>query len=284
MDGREHPFVFENFAARRYDIPEYTLDVYGHRAIFEVVGAKEWIEAHRIPRYGPLDIVATATSLGVPVTFDSNDVGYGRVRGPRSNPIDSDEPLAIQITPSLRTGEDLVTFGHEIGHIFLDLVLETPQESPHQEVEDFCELFGNEMALPRRELVNISKPDEQGILALMDRYGVDLSTVLLQLCETRKLPRKIVIATKVPQDWGANSGEVVEEVFCFDCEQIEYKSCEELAEELLPRLDFSDFVFAGQLATCGNQTKWWHNNEATDDIFNTGESVARDWRGDDKPF
>lgn len=187
-------------------------------------------------------------------------------------------PLAIFVRPD--GNNELVTFGHEVGHIFMGLVARSNYGQHNRELEAFCELFGREMALPSCELRSITVANESVIMDLLETYGTDLDTTLTQLVELGKLPRKLLVLTRVPLEYGGmHAGRVVEVVFCFDCNEHEYQLCTPGQKEKLARFDLSTREDAYNLTACGNEKRWVYEEERTDRLI--GESF---WDDSDESF
>lgn len=257
MNGMESSLIHDNFVAHSYELSIQDIEIYGHRPMFEILGAIAWIAKHRMPRYGQLDMHDTAKMLGIPFSYDDNELALGRTTG---IPGAADEGLPLAITVRPERGDELLTFGHEVGHVFLGLVAQLQHEYHSREVEAFCDLFGREMVLQRRRLASILETDEPTVLGIMESSGADLYTTLMQLIEVGKLPRKMAVLTKAPADGGGkHAGQVIEAVVCFDCSEIEYESCTPVQKDQLPRLDLSVREDAYKLRTCGNEKSWVYN-------------------------
>ena len=178
---------------------------------------EEWIQCHRIPRVGPLDIAATAAGVGHQVEYSR------RIVGSDNAPRDVKGALIADGTAILNpdfASEYRITYGHELGHwvirvelpdliptgqriIFVNngcgdelMPLEmpppaataiVPEEALMQarkgwetEIEDFCERFGRELALPLNLLKRLNTDDPYMVCRMM---GVDIETAFFQLYE-----------------------------------------------------------------------------------------------------
>jgi hypothetical protein len=256
VDGKESPLVGKNFVARSYEMSAVDLELYGHSTMFELVGAADWIAHHRMPRQGPLDTQSTADSLGVPVLWGHQAGVYGRTYGlPTTKQLVN--PLEIYLRPDMQASDALITFGHEVGHIYLSLILGVDHSGTEvQEIEDFCELFGREMLLPKSELLHLTEVNELVIADLMSAYQVDLKNVLYQLVRAGKMPRKFNFKIEVPDDGGSRlAGKNLTKVYCFDCVQRKDTCLIEEAESL-PALDLRSIADGHRVQNCKKQREW----------------------------
>ncbi len=193
--------------------------------LFERLDAREWIDQVRVEKDGKLDMFATAERLGIPLFInravngnelsllaDGQTTGMGVHRGK--------EPIAIYLRPDNPPEKQPLIFGHEVGHIFLEEISKVYiHGQQNQDVERFCEYFGREMAVDPTRLSEIGDVDRETILNLMDKYGIDHETLILQLMRAGKLPGRVAIDTTnevVPNEF--YSGKVERGVICADCE------------------------------------------------------------------
>ncbi len=247
LDGREHPLLREAFVARRYEIMVEDVELYGHEAVFALTGAAKWIEKHRVPRKGPLDLEATALLLGVPISFDDDKCGaaLGVTFGlPGTN--GEDQPLEVAIREDFEQAR--VTFGHEVGHIFLGLALNMRHQRSHP-VEDFCDLFGLELAMPLSENIDAVDVNEELLLEYSSKFGVRMSEVIKQFIRKGLLPERLYVDSII--DWGLRAGSMVRNAVCMPCQR-DYGSCKgQPPPERILR--FSDHAFGGHFNVCATE-------------------------------
>jgi hypothetical protein len=254
MADAEHPLFAEVFAPGSRGFRLEDLEYSGAEFVFDISGAAGWIKQHRLPADGHLDMVRMAQSLGVPLSFDYDEPGYGRTWGVRGT-ADQYEPVTVKLSPQHRFGENVVTFGHELGHLVLDRVLGVEQpDGRQQEVENFCEIFGLEVALPRTALASCDQVNERVILGLMKTYGVGVTTILHQLVRANKAPRKFHV------NLGARSSddttlEALECTFCMDC-LYSTNACSAIEDSRLLTIELGNIEGAYSMSNCLNQRKW----------------------------
>lgn len=211
-----------------------TLLELGPEKIFENTDAADWISVYRYPQFGKLDIEPMANFLGLELRR-ARLISAGRLDD-RNYPA---QPATITINRHSNHESHRVTFGHEIGHMFLQYRLGFPHVEPHGDeklfhaVEDFCEIFGQELVLPRTELSTIEKIDEKLLENLAQAYETDLQTTIVQLMRAQRLPLKVFIDTKLPEDLdSANKGRPVRNAVCLDCQtNFGFGKCSEASEE-----------------------------------------------------
>lgn len=246
----ENPFVHESFTARHYEMTIADIATYGHEAIFQLTNSAQWIERHRLPRMGVLDIEATAQSLGVPLLFDKEkcDLAHGVTSGLPWSPQEN-LPLSIILNPESDEDEYPITFGHEVGHVFLALALNLRHDTYSPEVEKFCELFGVHFVLPPHELPSVgSAVDEALLLRYHEERGIKMSQVIHQFVRKGLLPERLYVDSII--GWGERTGEMVRDVVCLPCRK-EYGSC---AGQPSPTtlLTFPENAFGGCFPVCAN--------------------------------
>jgi hypothetical protein len=190
--------------------------------IFEKSHAADWIKTIRAETNGILDIEATAHNLGVPLVMTNyyedgeKMLADGCVTG-----LDGSGPVTIRIRTDLTFEETILTFGHEVGHIFLDQEVDEWMSMwlEHNQVEIFCDFFGREMVVDHNDLKDTDFISESTITGLMDRYGADHQTIIFGLMLAGKLPTRVIIDSEigdVPNPY--YSGKVGRQVICIECE------------------------------------------------------------------
>ena len=193
--------------------------------LFEWSGAAEWIKDNRVEADGKLDMQATADRIGIPLTFgraviDGKEVlslGITRGLGREAGVV----PIEIYVLPDLPESEKLLTFGHEVGHYFLEMVSKLWRHDNHQnpQIESFCEFFGREMVVSHRELESVSPMGKDVIVELMHKYGASHQDIIFQLMLAGKLPTRVVMHSEVGKvDNPVYSGKIDQNVICIECE------------------------------------------------------------------
>lgn len=198
--------------------------------LFNNTKAQEWIDKHRIENNGRLDIASTSKSVGIPVTFDEpvkfdgSKIEFNGSSGMIVGLLEKDVsqvPLGIHINPEDGAEKSKLIFGHELGHWFLEK--ETPMIHPEvrdSTIEQFCEFFGRQIALPLSNLENINRPiTVQEIEKLVKDYEIDFETAFFQLILANKLPRIVFVDANtgfLPNP--IRSNKVERRCLCLDCE------------------------------------------------------------------
>jgi hypothetical protein len=206
------------------DFNELTLRLQSPYEAFKAFNAQEWITEFRVETNGRLDIAATAEKVGVPLYYEMPVIdgervfaqgmirGLGRERGK--------VPIAVHLNPNWAPDEHNLTFGHELGHLFLEMevgIINT--EGRDDDIENFCELFGRQMVVPLSELESTGQVTTETITELMAKFGVRHTTMFYQLMLADKLPHKVFIDTsigEVPNEF--YSGKVRRHCLCLECE------------------------------------------------------------------
>lgn len=232
--------------------PEDFFTIFDQRAdlYFEDYKAGEWIRDFRIESNGRLDMEATAANIGVPLFHEmpifqgERVIADGIIIG-----LSTDfeyAQLRIHVNPRLEPPKRLLTFGHEVGHLFLDQVAGYKHKAGRDEVaEQFCEFFGREMVLPKEALKNFDAFDPNVVPELMARYGADHQTVIFQLMIAGKLPKRILIDSaigEVPNPF--YSGKVGRHLICLDCEMGARHTAPNTQAEI-PIIDFTAHEWNG---------------------------------------
>jgi hypothetical protein len=193
--------------------------------LFESTRAAEWVKDVRAETGGKLDMQATADSLGIPLVLgtaviDGKEVfsdgcitGLGEKAGV--------EPIVVYVRPDLPPEDRLLTFGHELGHLFLEKVAGawTHTRGRNNDVENFCEFFAREMVVSRDELKLVGPVHQSAITELMAQYGAGHQTIIFQLMLAGKLPTRVVLDSEIGEAPNPYySGKVGRHVICIECE------------------------------------------------------------------
>jgi Zn-dependent peptidase ImmA (M78 family) len=234
---------------------------------FVAFKAQEWIEEFRVETNGRLDISATAEKVGVPVYYEMPIIdgervlaqgmirGLGRERG--------EMPIAIHLNPNWAPDEHNLTFGHELGHLFLEMEAGIVTGSGRDnDIENFCELFGRQMIVPLNELTDIGQVTTETITELMARFGVRHTTMFYQLMLAEKLPSRVFIDSsigEVPNEF--YSGKVRRHCLCLDCE-MDKNHTDDTTDGYIPVYDLTNFEWSDITSNASR-----HNNISDMNMF-----------------
>lgn len=193
--------------------------------LFESTRAAEWIEEARIETDGRLDMQVTADNLGIPLimgaaVIDGKEIfaADGCITGLGDQ---TGQPVAIYVMPDMSPEKQSLTFGHEVGHFFLEKVagIWIHKGGKNPDIEDFCEFFGREMVINHSKLESIDPVNQATITELMAQYGADHQTVIFQLMLAGRLPTRVILDSEigeVPNPF--YSGKVGRKIVCIECE------------------------------------------------------------------
>ncbi len=190
---------------------------------FEFLGAQKWIDEFTVRKdTGAVDMDATARKVGVMLVVGMPTIDGRKVysHGLTLFNKDSDnnlESITVHVNDDDATNHT-ITFGHELGHVFLETAVGLGAEYHGGGIEDFCEQFGRHIAVPIEMLAEIKNADADTISQLMERFEAEHSTVIHQLMLAGKLPRQFIIDTSMPATPNPlYSQKVRRHVFCSDC-------------------------------------------------------------------
>jgi hypothetical protein len=110
--------------------------------------------------------------------------------------------------------------------------------------EQFCEYFGRQFALPAVELLEVEAINGEIIAEMIARFQVGHMTLIHQLMQIKKLPRRILFDSgigEVPNPF--YSGRVQRNCICLDCENGQHHSHSYAVGDLLV-LDMTAFELA----------------------------------------
>ena len=122
---------------------------------------EKWIEEHRIPDFGRLDMEAMAKLFNIEIVIKELE----KAKGYLFKNIKPDPYTHIILLDSKQSYNELLfTFGHEIGHYFSWEALGwkanmAPNEGENAYIELFCDWFARELLLPRRWLNKVPFDD-----------------------------------------------------------------------------------------------------------------------------
>src|SRR5580658_581229 len=163
---------------------EFWLDGRYPSEFFTASNALHWITMYREPQSGRLDTEATADRAGVQIEYTNDPHDYSETTKHTTLPLPT-----ITLNRFYTKGpSERGRFGHGMGHIFHLLAARLPDRGNRDDfTEIFCNIFGEEMALPRSELADVKVVDERVVETIVDLYGVRVSDVMLQFMRIGKL-------------------------------------------------------------------------------------------------
>lgn len=221
---------------------------------FKQLNAQHWIDNFRVETDGWLDIAATAETVGVSVAYempDDNKTSQGCTRGLHKG--GEDDSVTVHISPFWAENDQKVTFGHELGHIFLVTAAGIEDDQSSDRVEQFCDFFGRQMALPVEKLFNQDTFDADVVADLVEKYGVNHMTVIYQLMLVGKLPRRLVVdSSRGERPNSFYSNKISRHVICLGCEIGEsHAGVEQI--DALPHLDLTAYDWSDSIPNvpCG---------------------------------
>lgn len=141
----------------------------------------------------------TANNLAIPLSFRSLKE-YGLMRRAHIGGIGATRYIsAFEIAIDPKFNQNRISFGHELGHYFIQEVMDfRPHPWEHFEEEEFCEYFARTLAIPEAAIHDIDMVDEEVIKKLIVECDVDPHAVILRLIEAGKLPDNVHIDSYTP--------------------------------------------------------------------------------------
>ena len=234
--------TYEQFKNSYPDGPWEAVEVLNDSSLesaFKELGCQEWIDAFAVYTDGHIDIEATANKVGVPVNYDLAKINPNNYSsGGILSGVPEDDSFEIHLSDRLNFPKEWnITFGHELGHLFIITALDLPRQALAKE-EQFCDYFGIRLAIPKTELDSMETVDEDNIVLLAERLGVDHGAIMLRLMEERIIPRQFLMDTNYPV--GVPNlffnGKVRREVMCYKCFM---QTPHQINTDRLPKMDFT---------------------------------------------
>lgn len=216
------------------------------QGFFEELEAASYIESIRAPSSGPLDIIATARNIEIPVVFKADLFGHAAIYG-----LEGDAPLEIHVNDG--DYEKALSFAHEVGHYLLFLTDNHREYGPAIE-EVFCDYFGRQLSMPDVSELTMDSLDGERLLDLCKEYQVGAHSLIIWLMEQDILPEQIIIDARHPVSPNSDlSQKVSRHIPCLACE---YGTCKHGTDEIehfedpesfLPVLDLTSSEFGRSL-------------------------------------
>ena len=232
----------------------------GPEAAFELLEAQEWIDDFRVATGNRLDIDATAAQVGVPVFREmpinpktgERVLAQGCIEGIGARR--GEVPVSIHLNPTWGEDEHPLTFGHELGHLFLDS-LDVHQDSyNHRDIERFCEYFGRQVAAPKEVIAQFSIED---LPKLVGMFGIRHEALIYQLMVAGKLPRRVYIDTTngvYPNKFLSNK--INRHCVCLDCDcDLPFHQLASTAD--IPVYDFTAFEWSSRTSNSSCAPNTW---------------------------
>jgi len=223
------------------------------RELFEANDAQHFIDSFSVYQGDRLNIFTTAKQLGVSLDYGLTveAMHMGQTTGLALT--EGSQGLRISLRPNLGFNT-AVTFGHEVGHIFLEKIIGQVWDGCKPEEEVFCSYFGRAMAINERFLQDLEAPSKDDLVDLMAKHRVMLDDVVYRLMESGALPSKIAVDTYASKFSSPVYSEKIQRIIlCLHCLESDGDiNCEPAAYEI-PIIDFTDRDWSGQLNTCCGQ-------------------------------
>ncbi len=226
------------------------LDPNYSRFEFDYLGAQQFIDLVAVydGPAGVLDMETTSANLGIPLIFGvTNDGGRSKAQLGGTGRNRGKSPLELTVQHDLGF-EIKDSFGHEIGHYFLDEVAEVELGGW---TEKFCDFFARAMVFGRNAAQNVVDIDEGVLLGLMTKHQLDLQTLLLQLIEYGNLPPRVAIDSYYGKGPNVDYSEKVGRTFaCLHCTETTGDfNCPNSGKDGA-LFDFTDRAWHGLLPQC----------------------------------
>lgn len=213
------------------------------------------------PDMKKLLIDETAANIGIPLSFRSLKEygplhrghlgGTGPYKGLSPWGV---SPYEVAIDPTFN--QDRTTFGHEMGHYFIQEVLNyEPQPWDYFSEEQFCEYFGRTLAIPESALWDIEHVDEETIKQLVIECDVDPHSVVLRLIEAGKLPDNVHIDSYTSHKYAPGFASKVERSsVCLYC-SISHGAlnCPNAHLSKAALFDFTDRAWSSKFSHCSGE-------------------------------
>ena len=212
--------------------------------VFNTLGAEAWIKRNVVYKDGAVDINATSLNMGIPVHYSLTGLPDSEVFGLAATTgiINRSEPIEIFLSDTPHHLVDRnASFGHELGHVFLDKMLGVCSLGNINE-ERFCDYVGLMVAVPDAEIESLGEISEASIMMLAERLGVSQGTVIERLMRLEKLPPRVAYDMTLPIDTGNPyyKGKVVRNAICLPCiDHQEHPPTEDLLN--IPIFDLTAF-------------------------------------------
>ncbi len=200
------------------------LGTFSSEELFECLDARLWIERYRV-EYGDgsVDMFGTIEKVGIPLASPDEEYAFDPIiiKAYTSGvSVDANEPIRIHISPRHMDDEARLSLGHELGHFFLFQHGYLHDDSDLKPVvEQFCDVFGREFALPVEYLESVDGVDGAVISSLMEIFKVSYETVFMQLMKAEKLPKAVLVDTSFGETPNpAYNNRLTRIAVCYDCE------------------------------------------------------------------
>jgi hypothetical protein len=200
-----------------------------------------------------------------------NDLRMGSTKGMLKNELGQHTTIRVSHNMDPIQGTISHTYGHELGHVFLEqhengfhdrhIADRLRTKKYDSALEDFCEYFGRQIALPLDRLSSVDEVNMTVIEALAVRYDTPHADVILQLMNGNKLPHKVYVDTQQYND----PGKVTRNVVCMDC--VDGNPHDNSAQDIsyVPVLDFRKYTMlhGGGSSTeeCSSGRSWWETDD-----------------------
>ncbi|MGY4893683.1 MAG: ImmA/IrrE family metallo-endopeptidase [Candidatus Saccharimonadota bacterium] len=212
--------------------------------VFDTLGAHSWIKRNVVYKDGAVDIDGTSLNMGIPVHYSLTGLPDSEVFGLAATTgiINKNEPVEIFLSDTPHHLADRnASFGHELGHVFLDKMLGVCSIGNINE-ERFCDYVGLMIAIPDTEIEALGEISGASIMMLAEQLNVSHGTVIERLMRLEKLPPRVAydITLSIDTDNPYYKGKVVRSVICLPCiDDYEHLPTEDLLS--VPTFDLTTF-------------------------------------------
>ncbi len=155
------------------------------RSFYDDPYIERWIEEHRIPDFGRLDMKVMAECFNMEIVIKELEHAKGYLAKNKKDKSTDPNTFMVLLDSKQSYSERLFTFAHEFGHYFAWEVLGwvhivAPNEGQNAHTELFCDWFARELLLPRRLLSEPPFDNLYGAYTTFPDFCVSEETFLLQ--------------------------------------------------------------------------------------------------------
>lgn len=249
--------------------------------VFDTLEASAWIKQNVVYTNGAVDINATSVKMGIPVHNGMSELPDSEIFGHAATTgiIDKSEPIEIFLSDTPHHIIDRnASFGHELGHVFLDRKLGVCSLHNLHE-ERFCDYVGLMISVPDSELDALNEIDAATLMMLSERLGVSHGTIIERLMRLNRIPLRVAYDMKLPIHTNNPyyQGKVVRNAVCLPCINLEdHPLSEDLVD--LPTFDLTSF----SVNSCLNDSHAHGDSILQKEIHREVNQLHGRWTDDDE--